>query len=310
MKKFTNTLLALVVKGKYLLKLPTLIKAAKFGKYAITFWSMLVSMILYGWAYGSWVFGLGIVLMILIHEMGHVLAAKEKGIAVSAPMFIPFLGAFVSMKQTEDRSQQAFIAYGGPLIGGLGAVISLICTQIWPEQHMFLILAHVGLILNLFNLLPVRPLDGGQILQVVGPWHNWVGIALFLVTCMLFKATSLLVIGVIILDDFMHPSRQRLVLKIVFGTVVLVGYWFAWAGWLSFIVDIVLITLLVGMDFMFHRKTYATPPQDSLLKKDLRPYPSAPEVRKWVASYLVLVLILAVAIYFTTHMIAELPLTR
>jgi Zn-dependent protease len=154
-------LLFLLTKGK-----TALLFLLKFGKPLIT---MAVTIGAYAMIY-PWTFAVGLVALIFAHEMGHVLAAKRKGIPVSAPLFIPFLGAFIAMKRhPKDAAAEAFVAIGGPLLGSAAA---LVCCGIgWGTGHpVWMVLAYVGFFLNLFNLLPIPPLDGGRIVGAVSRW--------------------------------------------------------------------------------------------------------------------------------------------
>jgi len=137
------------------------------GKFK-TFLSMLISI----WAYAmfwGWPFSAGFVVLIFIHEMGHVLALRMVGIPASAPMFIPFVGAHIVMKQTPKNAfVEAVGAYGGPLLGTLGA-IGCVGIGLTTGNLFWFALASSGFLLNLFNLLPISPLDGGRIIGVISP---------------------------------------------------------------------------------------------------------------------------------------------
>jgi len=159
----------LLLKGKALLSL------LKISKIAGPFISMMVS----AWAYAliyPWGFAIGFVLLLLVHEMGHVIAAKIKGLPVSAPLFIPFLGALIAMKrQPMDARTEAYIAFGGPLLGTLGAV-GVFAAAYSLDSPLLYSLAYVGFFLNLINLLPIHPLDGGRISVAVTRWLWLVGL--------------------------------------------------------------------------------------------------------------------------------------
>lgn len=137
------------------------------GKFK-TFITMLVSI----WAYAmfwGWPFAVGFVALLFIHEMGHVVALRMMGIKASAPMFIPFMGAFIGMKQMpKDAYAEALMAYGGPLLGTLGA-IGCAGAGVVTGNPFWYALATTGFLLNLFNLLPISPLDGGRIIGVISP---------------------------------------------------------------------------------------------------------------------------------------------
>lgn len=156
-------------------KLKYVVLALNFLKFK-TFITMLISI----WAYAllwGWSFAAGFVLLLFIHEMGHVAALRMLGIRASAPMFIPFLGAFIGMKQLPDNAfAEAVAAYGGPLLGTLGA-IGCAVVGVATGNPFWFALASSGFLLNLFNLLPISPLDGGRILGVVSPKLWLVGLA-------------------------------------------------------------------------------------------------------------------------------------
>ena len=130
--------------------------------------SMLVSIGAYALFWG-WQFAVGFVLLLLVHELGHVLEAKRQGLPVSAPMFIPFLGALITLKRLPDNAwNEAKVAIAGPIIGGLGA------AAVWGvgeylDSELLVALAFTGFFLNLFNLAPISPLDGGRIVAAIHP---------------------------------------------------------------------------------------------------------------------------------------------
>ncbi len=138
--------------------------------------SMLVSIGAYSLIWG-WRFALGFVILLFIHEIGHVLQLRREGIKASAPMFIPFLGALVAMKEMpKDAAAEARVGLAGPVLGSLGALLPLAIYGLTGEE-MFKALAFVGFFLNLFNLLPVLPLDGGRAMSALTPAMWIVGYA-------------------------------------------------------------------------------------------------------------------------------------
>jgi Zn-dependent protease len=130
--------------------------------------SMLVSVAAYSWIWG-WKFAVGFVLLLFVHEFGHVLELRRQGVPASAPLFIPFLGAVVGMKQMpKDAWREAQVALAGPILGSLGA------ATVWAagealDSELLVALAFTGFFLNLFNLLPIVPLDGGRAMAAVHP---------------------------------------------------------------------------------------------------------------------------------------------
>jgi len=143
----------------------------KFGGVLLKFkflFSMFVSAAFYVW-FGGWWFGLGLVFLLFVHEMGHVLEAKRQGLPVSAPLFIPFLGALISLKQMPHNAwNEAKLAIGGPILGSLGAAAIWAAGAATDSNHLKA-LAFLGFLINLFNLLPVVPLDGGRIVGALHP---------------------------------------------------------------------------------------------------------------------------------------------
>lgn len=160
--------------GKLKFLLPAL-KFLKLGKILTTSGTMLLSMWAYATVYG-WTFGVGFVILIFIHEMGHVFVAWRQGLPISAPVFIPFMGAVIFQKRESDSAwDQAMMGIGGPIGGAIGA---LACHAIYlaTGSPFFLGLAFIGYFFNLINLAPMIPLDGGWIVGAISPWLWLVGL--------------------------------------------------------------------------------------------------------------------------------------
>ena len=155
--------------------------------------TMLVSVAAYALIWG-WRFAAGFVLLLLVHELGHVIQLRREGIRASAPMFIPFLGALVAMKELpRDAAAEARVGLAGPVLGTLGALVPLGLYAISGDE-LFKALAFVGFFLNLFNLLPVLPLDGGRAMAALSPWMWFVGYALLLGATVAFPNPIMLLI--------------------------------------------------------------------------------------------------------------------
>jgi Zn-dependent protease len=173
---------------------PIAVAAAALGKYGLIllklgkFGPTLVSMALtiglmariFGWAYG-----VGLVVLIAVHESGHLLFARYEGIKVSAPIFLGPFGAVIGLKQPpKDARQEAVIAIGGPVVGTLGAIVALVWSMAAADgtyaHGLLLALAYVGFLINLFNLIPFTPLDGGRVAGALSPWANVVGLGIVL----------------------------------------------------------------------------------------------------------------------------------
>jgi Zn-dependent protease len=146
--------------------------------------TMLLTIWVYAMAFGFW-FAVGFVLLIFVHESGHLLAAKRIGLKVGAPVFIPFMGAFIALKEAPRNAWiEAQVGIGGPMLGTLGAGICEL-IHLTTGSPLFRGLAHVGFLLNLFNLAPVGFLDGGRIVTALSPWLWIVGFSIVLVMAIL-----------------------------------------------------------------------------------------------------------------------------
>ena len=165
-----------ILVGVLLAKFKFLIFALFKLKIFATSTTMLVSVGAYALFWG-WKFALGFVLLMLVHELGHVLEAKRQGIPVSAPIFIPFLGAAIIPKEAfKNAWAEAKMAAGGPILGSLGAAAVWAAGEIWDSEFL-IALAFTGFLLNIFNLLPVSPLDGGRMAAALHPGLWIVGLA-------------------------------------------------------------------------------------------------------------------------------------
>jgi Zn-dependent protease len=131
------------------------------------------TMVLMIWVYAvmwGWQFGVGFVLLLLIHECGHLLVAKKFGLKVGAPVFIPFMGAFIALKEAPQNAwMEACVGIGGPMLGAAGALACNVLGEAF-DAPLFIALAWFGYFLNLFNLTPVGMLDGGRIVTALSRW--------------------------------------------------------------------------------------------------------------------------------------------
>jgi Zn-dependent protease len=190
--------------------------ALKFGKAALvllkgakiftTAGSMLVSVVAYSFIWG-WKFAFGFVLLLLVHEMGHVIQLRREGIPASAPMFIPFMGAVVMTKSLgNDATAEARVGLAGPILGTLGA-LALIPIAINTHDDFWYALAFTGLFLNLFNLLPVVPLDGGRAMAALSPKMWFVG--LFALAVLTFTFPNPIMFVILLLGGYETYRRWK-----------------------------------------------------------------------------------------------------
>ena len=168
--------------------------------------SMLVSLAAWTLLY-PWQVALGFVLLIFVHEMGHVLEAKRQGLPVSAPVFIPFLGAFITMKEMPHNAwREAQIALAGPIIGSAGAAAVWLVGEA-RDSELLIVIAHIGFLINLFNLLPIVPLDGGRAVGALHPAFWFVGLVGLGV--LLFLAPNPILILILVLGGLELWNRWR-----------------------------------------------------------------------------------------------------
>ena len=185
-----------VLAVKFAAKLKALLLVLPKLKVLTTAGSMLLSVAAYALIWG-WKFAIGFVLLLLVHELGHVIQLRREGIPASAPMFIPFLGALVALKELpKDAAAEARVGLAGPVLGSLAALLPLALYGATGDE-LFKALAFVGFFLNLFNLLPVVPLDGGRIVAALHP-VLWVLGFLGLLVLVAFSPNPILIIILVI----------------------------------------------------------------------------------------------------------------
>lgn len=158
--------------------------------------TMLVSIAAYTLIWG-FPFAVGFVVLLLVHELGHVIALRREGIKASWPMFIPFMGAVITARSLgENALAEARVGLAGPILGSIG---SAACILVWHAtgNDIWRALAFTGFFLNLFNLLPIVPLDGGRAMAAMAPWMWFAGFAGLIVLAFVFPNPIILVIIVI-----------------------------------------------------------------------------------------------------------------
>jgi Zn-dependent protease len=168
--------LILIFGFQWIAKLKFVFLAITKLKFASTALSGVVSIGAYALIWGL-PFAALFVALLFVHEMGHVIAIRREGIKATAPMFIPFLGAVVAMKELpKDAWAEAKVALAGPIVGGIGAAFVL-ALGVGLDSDLLRAAAYTGFFLNLFNLLPITPLDGGRAAAAIHPAFWLIGIA-------------------------------------------------------------------------------------------------------------------------------------
>ena len=175
-------------------------------KFVGTALTMLLSIGAYALLFPVW-FAVGVVVLIWVHEMGHVLQLKREGIKASAPMFIPFLGAFVAMKEMPKNALvEARVGLAGPVLGTLGGVATL-GLYAGTGNELFLGLAYVNFLINLFNLAPILPLDGGRTVGALSPVFQLLGMGLMVV--LFFVAPIIAIVALLGLPEVWRRWKTR-----------------------------------------------------------------------------------------------------
>jgi Zn-dependent protease len=188
-----------------------LLNAAKLGPILKVGGTMLLSIVVYAFVFGWW-YAVGFVLLLLVHELGHYIAARRSGLNVGLPTFIPFVGAWIELKeQPLSVQQEAHIAFAGPFVGTIGAV-GVLVLALRLQSPLLLALANAGFFINLFNLVPVTPFDGGRVVAILSPKIWFVGAPILL--------------GMF----FAFPSPMFLIILIMLAPTLLAALRAAWSG--------------------------------------------------------------------------------
>jgi len=173
-------------------RLLLLFSGLKLSKLLLSGGSMLLALGVYALLYG-WRYAAGFIALLFVHEMGHYLAARYKGLNVGLPTFIPFVGAWIELKDLpHDAQTEAFVGLGGPLLGTVGATVCYLLARSWGVDWL-LAVSYAGFVLNLFNLIPVSPFDGGRITAVLSPRIWLLGVPV-LVGLFLWRPSPMLIL--------------------------------------------------------------------------------------------------------------------
>lgn len=215
-KRSSKTILSIVITAllgllnfsKLALIAKLLFGLVKASKFAGTFLTMGLTVVLYAQIYG-WLFAVGFVGVIFVHEMGHYVTSKKLGLDVSTPTFIPFLGAFIKMKSApKSVREEAIVAIGGP---AAGALITVVCLWFYliTNNHYWAGLAYTSALINLFNLLPFGSLDGGRISKAISPFIWVIGLVMAIVLIWKLHAYILLIILFFGVYEVITMYRQK-----------------------------------------------------------------------------------------------------
>lgn len=178
----------------------------KLGKVLTSAGSMLATLWIYALIYG-WRFAAGFIGLLFVHEMGHYLAARQRGLNVSLPYFIPFFGAAIMLRdEPHDAETEAYVAYAGPFVGTLAAFACYFMGRETGDK-LWYALAQSGFFLNLFNLVPIHPLDGGRITAVLSPRIWFLGVPMLIALFFYYPSPILVVIAVMAIPSLVKAWR-------------------------------------------------------------------------------------------------------
>jgi Zn-dependent protease len=183
-----------------------LLTALKFGKLLTVFGTMAISIVAYSFVFGWW-YAVGFVLLIFVHEMGHFVAAKQRGLNVGVPTFIPFVGAWIQLKeQPMNAETEAYVGFAGPLIGSIGALVCYFLARYY-DNHLLLALSYAGFFLNLFNLIPLSPFDGGRITGILSPRVWFFGVPILIALFFWRPSPMLIIVAILALPQLRRALK-------------------------------------------------------------------------------------------------------
>lgn len=192
----------------FLSKIKVVLLALAKIKFLATAGTMLVSIVAYASIWG-WKFGVGFVLLLLVHEMGHVIQLRREGVKdAGAPLFIPFLGAVVWSKSLGgNAAAEARVGLAGPVLGSIGAAACVVVYALTGAE-LWRALAFTGFFLNLFNLLPVGFLDGARAAAALSPWVWLLGVFGVVLLILLWPNPIIILIGLLAIWETYRRFKQ------------------------------------------------------------------------------------------------------
>jgi Zn-dependent protease len=179
---------------------------------ALTAISTVLAAVVYAQLFGWWAFGIGFVLLILVHETGHLIAARLLGIGASFPIMLPGIGAFVNMNRPRSVAEEAQTAIAGPVLGTVASAACFLGALAMPNTYWGGLLgglAYFGFVINLFNLIPVTPLDGGRVTSLLSKWFNIAGLGVAAGLLVLTGFKSFILILIVVVGAFSTWQRFR-----------------------------------------------------------------------------------------------------
>lgn len=240
MKNWFTTATGLLVKSAKIIKSLKVLKAGL----------SVVSMALFGFC-ETWVLGaalaFSLVFLLFLHEMGHALALRAKGFGLKLPLFIPFVGAIIFAPRFTDRQTEAYVGLAGPLLGTLSALLFAV-PYLFSPHRIWLAGSLLGVGLNLFNMLPVSPFDGGRVLQAVDQRLRYLGYALLMSFTVWLGEPGMLILWILVIGDLDWSSGRRArYAQVVWVAMVALTLAHVGQSYWANIADCVLAFLFVGL---------------------------------------------------------------
>lgn len=273
--------------------------------------SIFASTAFYSLSVGIW-FAVGFILLLLIHELGHVYEIRNQGHGLKLPFFIPFMGAVVFMDKEShemDRTEEAFIAYAGPFYGTIGALLAA-TPYLWTTNPFWLLLGTAGVVLNMFNMIPISPLDGGRITQAIDTRIFYLGIGLLIVAISKTHDMSLLFIAALVVSNRYKGKdgikAVRIVGGILFVMVFIMGTQTVPLGFSDWLPLIFTIFILFGTNAAYDEyKASKTIDCNAVDKMDNRPPGPTSHRVAWAAAYIALLCTQGTALYFMIPLLRQ-----
>jgi len=201
----------LLLKGKvYLFAALKGLSFLKLGWLFKSFFMLFATLGIY-WALWGPIFAVIVIAMIVIHELGHFVAMKFNGLNPKPMMFIPFIGAYTAMeKMPADQATDAWVSLAGPLVGGVTAA-ACYYYGVTTQNLFFVAAGSVGLILNLLQLIPAKPLDGGFVISAINKWLLVPGVGLVFACAFYFHSFLFAIVGILAfisaVGQFKNPNQ-------------------------------------------------------------------------------------------------------
>lgn len=169
---------------------------------------MLLSVFTYSLLFGWW-YATGFVLLIFFHEMGHYIAARQRGLDVGLPAFIPFVGAWIQLKELPHSVEtEAYVGLAGPYAGTIASLVCYLVAGHYNSQLLYAI-SYAGFIINLFNMLPMSPLDGGRITAIISPKMWFIGAPLLIALFLYHPSPLYILVAILAAPQLLAAWRQR-----------------------------------------------------------------------------------------------------